>query len=488
MAAPAGVRIPRGLAWVAAGLVLWGALWHLPVRPELAMLAGGLLLILLAAGFARHAGIAAALQAGVLAAACASVVMALLQYFGAAAPFAPFVSSGQVGDAYANLRQPNQFASFCWMGAAVLLWSPLRLPRPIALLLVVLLATGSAASASRTAMLQGVLLIGLAALWPGPQRRWRLTLAAAAGLAYFAAVWVLPLLLEAVQGAQPDRTLLKRVLADNGCVSRTVLWSNVLHLIALKPLAGWGWGELDFAHYLTLYPGARFCEILDNAHNLPLHLAVELGVPAALFVCGAAALWAWRRAPWREAQPVRQLAWAWILLMLVHAMLEYPLWYGPFQIAFGAALGWLARDELASERASARPATVLGVLLVPVLAYAAWDYARVSQAYVAPADRVAAWADDAQMHGRRSWLFSGPAGFAQLTLAAVTRDNAAEMDALSERMLHYSPEPRVIERQIESATQLGRYGDAVLHLARYRAAFPADYQKWRQAQKLPITR
>ncbi|QJW85629.1 polymerase [Ramlibacter terrae] len=383
LAAPAGVRIPRGPAWLAAGLVLWGARWH-PVRPELAMLAAGLAVMLLAAGFAQHARIASALQAGLLAAACVSVAMALLQYFGGAAPFVPFVSAGQLGEAYANLRQPNQFASFCWLGAAVLLWAPLRLPRPAAVLLIVLLAIGSAASASRTAMLQGVLLVALAALWKGPERRWRLTLAAAAGVAYPAAVWVLPLLLEALQGTQPDRTLLKRMLADTGCVSRTVLWSNVLHLIAQKPLAGWGWGELDFAHFLSLYPGARFCEILDNAHNLPLHLAVELGVPAALAVCVIGLLWMWRAQPWREDQPVRQLAWAWIVLMLVHAMLEYPLWYGPFQIAFGAALGWLLDDGMQSERRLDVPGVALGVLLVPVLAYAAWDYTRVSQSISRP--------------------------------------------------------------------------------------------------------
>ena len=28
---------------------------------------------------------------------------------------------------------------------------------------------------------------------------------------------------------------------------------------------------MDYAHFVTLYPGERFCDILDNAHNLPLH-------------------------------------------------------------------------------------------------------------------------------------------------------------------------------------------------------------------------
>ena len=60
------------------------------------------------------------------------------------------------------------------------------------------------------------------------------------------------------------------------------------------------------------------------------------------------------------------------------------------------------------------------------------------------------------------------------------------IDAQAQALLHYSPEPRVIEKVIEAATMKGRYDEAVLHLARYRAAFPADYARWRKAQRLPM--
>jgi hypothetical protein len=73
-----------------------------------------------------------------------------------------------------------------------------------------------------------------------------------------------------------------------------------LHLIAQQPWLGWGWGELSFAHYVTLYDGPRFVEILDNAHNLPLHLAVELGIPAAVLICGGFAWLVLSARPWRE--------------------------------------------------------------------------------------------------------------------------------------------------------------------------------------------
>ncbi|HET8747993.1 MAG TPA: Wzy polymerase domain-containing protein, partial [Ramlibacter sp.] len=81
---------------------------------------------------------------------------------------------------------------------------------------------------------------------------------------------------------------------------------------------------------------------------------------------------------------------------------------------------------------------------------------------------------------RKSWLFSGQARFADLTLSTVNAANAHRLYPLALEVLHYSPESRVIERAIESATLLGREEEAVQLLARYRAAFPAEYRAWRE--------
>jgi O-antigen ligase len=487
VAGPVAPRVPRALAWAGAAVVGWAALSQMTLRPETVMLAGGLALVVIAATLGREPGTAVGLQVGFLLAAAISAVIGLCQYFGAASLFSPWMNSTEPGEAYANLRQPNQYATLCWIGGAIVLFGGLRMPRWARATLLVLLAIACTASVSRTGLLQGLVLTALAVLWGGSQRRDRLVLCLIAAAAYFAATVALPMLLDAATGAMPARTLWGRLGGGEGCGSRLVLWSNVLHLIALKPLTGWGWGELDYAHFETLYAGPRFCDILDNAHNLPLHFAVELGVPATLALCAFGIWWAWRQRPWAEAVPLRQLAWALLALMLLHSLLEYPLWYGPFQIAFGASLGWLAaspgpRGEAPASRA---PAFAAAAMLLAAAAYAAWDYARVSQIYLAPEQRRAAWKDDTLEHVRRSWLFSGQALFANVTLAVPRRENADWMHAASRRVLHYSPEPRVIERAIESATYLGHGDEAVLLLARYRAAFPRDYEAWRQAQMQP---
>lgn len=475
----------RGLLLLLAAPLLWALLAHFPPRPELVFLSAGLAVVALAAGVGRAGGaIADAVQRGWIAAAVASALVALCQYFGVAAAFSPWMNTGAVGEAYANLRQPNQFASLCGLGAAVLVLGRVQLPRAAAVATIALLAGACAASASRTGLMQGLLLAALAALWRGPGQRRRLELCAWGGAAYLLATLGLPLALETVAGVVPERTVWGRFVGGAGCSSRWVLWDNVLRLVALRPLAGWGWGELDYAHFITLYPGARFCDILDNAHSLPLHLAVELGLPAAIVICGGVLWWVARRQPWRETEPLRQLAWAVLGMLLLHSLLEYPLWYGPFQIAAGVALGWLLAPSVAAVRSRAGPAAA--ALLAAAIAYAAWDYARVSQVYVEPEQRISFWREDTMEHARRSWLFGGPARFAELTLASLSPANAAWMSAGAEAVLHYSPEPRVIERAIESATMQGRYDEAVLHLARYRAAFPADYQRWRAEQQRPI--
>lgn len=483
-AAVPALRLPRWLWGGCLAVVAWTVLAH-GARPEAVMLAGALLLVLLAAGAAAEAGLGTAVQAGWLTAAALTAVAGLSQYLGFAGGLEAFVRGAPAGIAYGNLGQTNQYATFCWMGVALVLWAPLRLPMVVRAALVVLLAAGSAASASRTGMLEGGVLLVLALVWTGPGRRERLLVCALASVSYAAGVVLLPHLLESLTGQEVSRALWTRFGGD-GCASRLVLWSNVLHLIGERPLAGWGWGELDYAHYMTLYEGPRFCEILDNAHNLPLHLAAELGVPAALVIVGLVVTWGWLRRPWSEEDPQRRLAWAVLALVALHSLLEYPLWYGPFQLALGFSIGWLL---LAPAAAPAQirllPRAALSALVLAGLGYAAWDYARVSQIYRQPEERLAAWSDDTLAHVRGSWLFSGPAAFAELTLATPARDNANWMYAQAHRVLHYSPEPRVIERLVESATLLGRTDEAVRHLARYRAAFPADYEAWRLAQRRP---
>ncbi len=62
---------------------------------------------------------------------------------------------------------------------------------------------------------------------------------------------------------------------------RWSIWRDTLVLIARNPWLGVGFGEFNFAWTLTPFPD-RNPQFFDHTHNLPLHLAVELGVPLAV--------------------------------------------------------------------------------------------------------------------------------------------------------------------------------------------------------------
>ena len=288
-----------------------------------------------------------------------------------------------------------------------------------------------------------------------------------------------------------------RLGQDDVCGSRLLLWSNVLHLIAQKPLLGWGVGELDYAHFITLYNEPRFCDILDNAHNLPLHLAVELGVPAALLICGGFVWWMVRQKPWAEQDATRQMAWAVIAVILLHSMLEYPLWYGPFQMAFGICVLLLWRKKQPVEAVNSSKKTSnwsiaiivqaqAAIFLIAFIIFAVWDYHRISQIYLEPESRAEAYRTDTLNKIRGSWLFSDQVQFAELLTTPLTSANAEWTLQTAKQLLHYSPESRVVEKLIESAVLLGKDDEALAYLARYKAAFPKEHALWVNAsQKRP---
>jgi O-antigen ligase len=450
---PAPSVVPLAFSWAcAAGLLLWG--WW-PDAPHVAP---------------------AWLWAGLV-----SSVIGVVQYLNLEGAMSPWINQAEPGQAFANLRQRNQFATLTVMALAALLWRPPStsksgLPKSTAaqLACAALLAIGTAASSSRTGLAQIALLCALAALWGGwRQPPARGILISALG-AYAIAAVGLPRLI----GLSPaDHGIFARLaVGDEVCSSRTTLWTNVMHLIAQRPWQGWGWGELDYAHYATLYPGDRFCDILDNAHNLPLHVAVEVGLPWAVALFGGLLCLLVRAKPWSEADPAKRLAWTVLCIVGVHSLLEYPLWYGPFQVACLLSMGLLIQPL--HRVLSAAWCKGLGAVLLVFCIYANWDYHRISQIYLPAEQREAVYRDNTLGKINASWLFRSQVQFAELTTTSLTPQNADRLYGLALELLHFSPEPRVIEKLIESAVMLGRDDEARFHLVRFKAAFPDAHAKW----------
>ena len=464
------------LAWLAASL-LW-----VPQVIDRALTMGlvaSLMCVWLMAAVGRRAALDESLLrwlvAGLLAAAVVSALLGVLQYLGLARELSPWVNQPLKGDAFANLRQRNQFASLTSLGLVALLgWVAARVKAQsmttrcwtVTFVLLNVLAAGVACSVSRTGAVQWVLVGVLVAAWAWYSAKQDATfgktlvwLALAAPV--LVAVWsvLMPWLALQTTG-EWGASMILRVTGQAqdyaACGGRRVLWTNVLALIAQHPWLGWGWGETDYAHFMTGYSSLRFCDMLDNAHDFPLHLALELGVPFAVAVMALVGVWVLRRTPWREQHPWRVMAWCLMVVLGLHSLLEYPLWYGPFQMTLGFAIGilWAAPDAPAREEAQEGPMLVAALLFIGCL-YAAWDFNRVGQIYRQAALRDAAYRDNPLHHAKQSWLFRNQAEFAELTTQAVTPDNAAELYPQALRLMHYSPEERVVQRVIDSGKLLG---------------------------------
>jgi O-antigen ligase len=480
-----------------------------------------------------------------------SALMGLFQYFDRAQLLGSWVNYAGLGQAFGNLRQRNQFATLCSMGLVLLWWgaqyaragvatgtpassglddgshgtaagtmhrTPDAAPPiaevatawPSAALTMALLAgaslvcAASAASSSRTGFLQLLLLLGLAWCWrsSAPQRgRFYRGLGIVCFMlcAYLLSALLLPI------AAGVDSSVFDRMReSPQGCEGRMPLYRNVLYLISQKPLTGWGWGELDFAHFMTLYTtplaGVRFCAILDNAHNLPLQLAVELGLPLALLICALVLVVVLHHKPWAERVPQRQLAWGLLAMVGLHSLLEYPLWYGPFQVACVLCL-WVLHAYPAQQGSGAAGAQTPAVATTPTLglppalnlrwlavallalmcAMVTWNYWRMSQLYLSAESRAPAYRDDTFAKVQGSWFFGGHIDFAALSITPVNEQTAPYLLQLGEHLLHFSPETKVVEKILDAAIVLQQESKIAFYAPRFAAAFPEDYQRWREA-------
>jgi len=231
-------------------------------------------------------------------------------------------------------------------------------------------------------------------------------------------------------------------------------------------------------------------------------LAVELGLPLALLICVLLLVGLLRHKPWAERAPQRQLAWGLLAMVGLHSLLEYPLWYGPFQVTTVLCLWVLhaypaqpARDAGATEGPDAAPAAGLASrsglarhyarwfavpLLALLCAFVTWNYWRMSQLYMTPDNRAPAYRDDTYAKVLDAWFFGGHVDFAVFSVTPVTEQTAPHLLALGERLLHFSPEAKVVAKMLDAALVLHQEDKLIFYAPRFAAAFPKDYLRWRQ--------
>ncbi|MDE2276282.1 MAG: O-antigen ligase C-terminal domain-containing protein, partial [Burkholderiales bacterium] len=227
--------------------------------------------------------------------------------------------------------------------------------------------------------------------------------------------------------------------------SRFAIWRDTLALIRRYPLAGVGWGEFNLAWTLTPSPH-RPVAFFDHTHNLVLQFAVELGLPLAALVTG---LLVWglvrgARNAWTAPAGIgvaQRCAMLMVVMIGLHSLLEYPLWYSYFLLPTAWAWGYALQGPAVPAAAPPVPARgfqFAAVLLLLGAAYSVADYARVAAIFSATpgapplAQRIAA--------GQRSVFFAHHADYAAVTADEPLADPAHAFD----RVTHYLMDTRLM--------------------------------------------
>lgn len=437
---PAGWSRSGALVQAAIGIVLLCAaassvFGSLPL--SLALCAAGALVAALvmawagttAAGATDGPQTAKAFMFGVVLAGAASAVIGVLQVFAPSWVDGTYLAVSHVpGRAVGNLHQPNLCSSLLvWaIVAAAALAEMGSMPKRIAFAIVALLVLAIELTGSRT----GLAEIFVLAAWGWLDKRlsrsvrgllmsvplmfvgWLLVAGIAGHVSGSSAVGVGGRSLEDVAGHASPNT-------------RWNIWTTSVELLAQQPWLGVGFGEFNPAWSLTPFhdrPSAHF----DHAHNLVLQLVVELGLPLGLlvtFLLGAALWHGWRRS--MAAEGARGIAarsmWVFVLTILMHSMVEYPLWYVwfllPTAFAWGFTLGVGPSAGGPPDRVRPSRAWLLGVLLIVGGVKASLDYIRVTEIYRTVPDLNAAARQLAR--GQRSLFFAHYADYVAATAIPV---------------------------------------------------------------------
>ena len=383
------------------------------------------------------------------------------------------------GRAVSNMRQPNHLSSLLLWGIIAVVWlGEAKIWRRSAVWgCALLLVFGVVLSGSRT----GALGTGVLLLWGVLERRfsretrWLLALMPLAYLVFWLGNSAWADYSHHVFGGEAR-------FSTSGDISssRYAIWSNTIELIKAHPWFGVGFGEFNFAWTLTPFPD-RPVAFFDHTHNLPLQLIVEMGIPLGLLVIGLLlfALYCALRnvmpQPDRDPSLPPQMSSAAFMIVLMiglHSLLEYPLWYAyfllPTAFAFGLCLGDPPRGKKAAQavgtpQASStneasiwriRPLLVASLLMLAGSIFTLFDYMKVVAIFSANehapplAQRIA--------DGRRSVFFAHHADYAAATIA----EHPSQVMFAFRRAPHYLLDARLMMAWAKALNEAGEVDKA----------------------------
>jgi O-antigen ligase len=386
---------------------------------------------------------------------------------------------------YGNMAQPNHFANYITLGLVSLgllrlhmrSWQAVLLALPLLFVLVL--------SGSRSSWLYLLALSVLAALWQHRDKsckhllNYTVLLLLGFGLMH----WVVQLPL--FTGSTGSVTTIQRMLAgDTGGSIRLYLWHESWLIFTQFPLLGAGLGQFAWQHFqlAPLLHATNVTGLYNNAHNLFIQLAVEMGLSGLVVVLVTLGIWL------RHSIRVQMTLYHWwgyaaLSVLFIHSMLEYPLWYAYFMGVTAISLGMLDNGGYNLELRRMGRLSVASILVLGLVSLVQWQqgYRQLERVLTTRQK----YADDTTVAQRmrdgllqlRGVVLLQP--YTELFLNNWMEINAVDLDkkiAFNQSAIKFIPVSNVVYRRAWLLALANKPEEAQLQMERAIWAYPGDFK------------
>ncbi len=394
---------------------------------------------------------------------------------------------------YGNIAQPNHYANYLALGLISLgllyqhwslrAWQVALLAAPLLFVLVL--------SGSRSAWLYLLWMAGMAYLWQRrdkscrPLLRYSLLLLLGFGLMH------LVVLIPSLAGADGTVTTFQRLFVAGGASIRLYLWHEGWLIFTQFPWLGAGFGQFAWQHFL-LTEQLRVTHITglyNNAHNLVVQVAAEMGLAGLLVLLSTLVLWLVQAVRMAERSAYDWWAFTVLAVLGIHSMLEYPLWYAYFLGVAAVTLGMLDRTTYRlGLRALGRLSVVLVLILGLLSLLQMWQGYCNLEALLATRPASAADSENYNQRMRAGMLGvhqqTMMVSMAELYMSNMIDPGSAEHLAvkreLNGRVLRFVPIAPVVYREAILSALAGDQALAQLQMTRAIWSYPDDFEMARR--------
>ncbi len=429
----------------------------------------------------------------------------MAQHFSWHTLFDGWIAAKRASGVFGNLGQPNHFSDYISLGLVSLgllhirkklrIWQAVLLALP---LLFVLVQAGSRSSWLYLAS------ISILAYWlqrhdksSRPVLLYSLSLWIGFGLMHFAVQ--LPWMTGTSAGVTSFERLTEQV---SGGSLRLYMWHEAWQIFTQFPFLGSGFGQFAWQHFQlgpTLHdPSVQ--GLFNNAHNLVMHIAAEMGLAGVLVLLVTLGLWLQQTSlfnPGKEASEENPIEaerydiyhwWGYSALAIlgIHSLLEYPLWYAYFLGIAALLLGVFDRTRFHLELRGIGRLSVATMLLLGVLSLLQlWQGYRKLEGlqYVRPTSA----GDTTYMQHIRAGLLEGYeqtlltpyVEFMTASMMEVGTNNLQDKLEVNAKVMHFLPSSSVVYRQVVLLAISGDEAAARDLLERAIWAYPNDFPQTR---------